>query len=115
VQVSNGQTAVMIKEDHGHEMSARLDKYKGIFGIHTIQHTEGMTAVHLVFADLDEKRRLARLLNEKELVSSGEVYRVDCTPAAWSVVVPEEYAVEVAQRLHDWFMEIESKIETIVV
>ncbi|MGP4075877.1 hypothetical protein [Halobacillus sp. K22] len=53
--------------------------------------------------------------NEKELGSSKGVCRVGCAPAAQSVVLPEEYAVEVAQRLHDWFMELESKKASIAL
>ncbi|MGP4070068.1 aspartate kinase [Halobacillus sp. B29] len=115
VQVSNGHTDLIIKEEHGSEMSAWLNENKHKLGINSIQHAEGMTAVHLVFADLDEKRRLAPLLNEKELVPSGDVYRINCAPDAWSVVVPEEYAVEVAQRIHDWFMGLESKKASIAL
>ncbi|SFG15620.1 aspartate kinase [Halobacillus alkaliphilus] len=115
VQLSQRHASIMIKDEYVQEISLLLNKRRNAFGIHSIHHTEGMAAVHVVFGSRDEKRRLAPLLNEKQLVSSGDVYALECHPLVWSAVVPEEHAVGAAQELHDWFMEMESKKASIAL
>ncbi|CDQ20198.1 aspartate kinase [Halobacillus karajensis] len=101
IRSGNGEPGLMIKDKDLDQTLTWLNKNKERFGIHTIQHTSGGAAVHMVFRNPEEKRRQGSLMEDS--LYWGEAVAIDGYPSVWSVSVSEDQVVDAAQSMYDAF------------
>ncbi|SFK09893.1 aspartate kinase [Halobacillus dabanensis] len=92
---------LMMKEDDIDPTISHLENRKESLGIQTMQVITGRTAIHLVFANTEEKRKHEKLLKGKAVPLLEDTISINCHPSVWSVSLPEGKGVYTAQTIYD--------------
>lgn len=95
---------LIMKEDDIEQTISQLKARKESLGIQTIQVITGRAAIHLVFADVEEKRKHETLLKGKDFPLLEDMLSINCRPSVWSVSLPEGKGVNMAQTIYDAFI-----------